>query len=181
METARLRLRPYDKQDAEEIYRVVKRREIYETTLMIPHPYPREQVEWWIHFINKNMAYGMSYEFGIFDKVTDRYIGNVGVANLLKKHNSAELAYFIDPDQWGLGYATEAVRGILNFGFNTLELERILGRCMACNLASKRVLEKNRLLFEGLARHEVMKDGEYKDIVRYAILSADYKRLGLFL
>lgn len=175
METIRLRLRPYEIQDADAIYKVVKRKEVYNTTLMIPHPYPRENVAWWIHFINRNIDYGSSYEFGIFNKASGRYIGNIGVANISKKNNSAELTYFIDPDEWGLGYATEAVGGILDFGFNKLGLERIVGRCMSCNLASKRVMEKNGLLFEGLARHEVIKDGEYKDIARLAILSADYR------
>ncbi|MDF2612825.1 MAG: acetyltransferase [Clostridia bacterium] len=173
-ETKRLILRPYIMQDAEAVYNVLKRKEVYRTTLAIPHPYPRGNAEWWIHFVSKNMAYHLSYEFGVFDKSSGRYIGNAGLANLSKQNNSGELTYFIDPDEWGLGYATEAVESILKFGFNTLGLERIIGRCMTCNVASQRVMEKNGLLFEGLARHEVRKDGEYKDIMRLAILSSDY-------
>lgn len=175
LKTERMIIRPYEMQDAEAVYKVVNRKEIYDTTLMIPHPYPKENIEPWINFTRRNIDYGISYELGIFDKVSGLYIGNIGLASVSKQNNNAELAYFIGPNQWGLGYATEAVDVILHFGFNQLGLERIVGRCMACNLASKRVMEKNGLLLEGLARHEIRKEGKYIDVFRLAILSADYR------
>jgi ribosomal-protein-alanine N-acetyltransferase len=140
---------------------------------MIPHPYPKENVEWWINFTIKNIAYGYSYEIGLFDKVSGCYIGNIGLSNISKQNNSGELVYFIDPDKWGKGYATEAVGAILQFGFNTLGLERILGRCMTHNLASRRVMEKSGLLYEGTARHEVIKEGHSIDVARLAIIRSD--------
>ena len=175
IETKRLILRPYLFEDIFEVYRVVSRKEIYEMTLMIPHPYPFENVEPWIRFTIKNIEYKLSYELGIFERETGIYAGNIGLTNLSKQNNSGELAYFVDPEKWGHGYATEAVKGILSFGFNELGLERILGRCMTCNLASKRVMEKNGLLLEGIARHEVRKEEKYIDVFRLAILSSEYK------
>ncbi len=176
IETTRLILRPYIMQDAEAVFKVVSQKQIYDMTLMIPHPYPRENVEWWIGFTRKSIRYGSSYEFGIFDKLSHEYIGNIGIANISKQNNNAELSYFIDPSKWQHGYATEAVRSVLKFGFDYLKLERIVGRCMSYNTASRCVMEKNGLLFEGIARHEVMKDGNYIDIIRLAILAEDYNQ-----
>ena len=175
IETKRLILKPYHNTDASAVYKVINRKAVYDMTSAIPHPYPRESIEPWIDFTRKNIVYGCSYELGAFDKEAGNYLGNIGVVGISKRDNNAELAYFIDPNHWGMGYATEAVKGILEFGFNELKLERIVGRCMACNLASKRVMEKNGLLLEGLARHEIKKDGKYIDVFRLAILSTDYK------
>jgi ribosomal-protein-alanine N-acetyltransferase len=50
-ETERLIMRPYETQDAESVFKVVRLREIAETTISLPHPYPRETVDWWISFV----------------------------------------------------------------------------------------------------------------------------------
>lgn len=176
IKTSRLLLRPYEIGDEEAVFSVISKREIYETTLLIPHPYPRESVVYWIHLTRKNIERKIAYELGSFHQETGKYIGNCGIANLSFQNNSGELAYFIDPNEWHKGYGTEAVKQILSFGFNVLQLERIIGRCMSHNIGSQKVLEKNGLQFEGVARHEVRKEEQYRDILRYAILRADYRQ-----
>ncbi len=175
METERVLIRPYNDADAEGVFKVVSQREIYLTTINIPHPYPRENVNFWIDFTRKNMKYGLGYEFGIFDKLSADYIGNIGIVNISKQNNHGEMTYFIDSAKWQQGYATEAVWQLLDFGFNQLELERVAGRCIRTNTASSRVMEKCGFIWEGTARHEVVKEGIYKDVNRYAILAGDYK------
>jgi len=51
LETERLLLKPYEIEFAEEIYQVVKHKEIADTMVMIPHPYPREVVDSWISYL----------------------------------------------------------------------------------------------------------------------------------
>ena len=53
--TARFLIRPYKPSDADAVWEVVSQKEIYDTTCAIPHPYPRERVDWWIQFL-KNTA-----------------------------------------------------------------------------------------------------------------------------
>lgn len=173
LSTERLHLRTYEMKDEKAIYEIINSPGIFETTLNIPYPYPKEQVSIWIHFTVKNSLYKRGYEYGIFSK-TGKYIGNVGIVNIDWLNNSAEVTYFIGEALWGQGYATEAVQAILAFAFENLELERIQGRCMSGNLASFKVMQKCGLSYEGMARHEVIKGGKYHDVLYAAILKEDY-------
>jgi ribosomal-protein-alanine N-acetyltransferase len=176
--TERLILRPYCPEDAENVFRVVSRKEIAATTLMIPHPYPRAKVDWWINFTNNCRQKGTACELGIFVKDTGAYIGNTGFPAILPEHRNAEIAYFIDPDRWNQGYGTEACRRVVQFGFEMLELERIYGKCMFKNVGSRRIMEKSGLLLEGIARHGVCKWGQFEDICHFGLIRADWARQG---
>lgn len=174
--TERLVLRVYEKEDADLIHPVVSRKEIAETTIMIPHPYPKETVFWWIDYVRKNFETGDAYEFGIFSKSDPAvYIGNIGLISVSKQHNNAELGYFINPDFWNMGYASEACKWIIGFGFEKLGLERIYGRCMSKNIGSKRVMEKSGLIYEGCARHEVLKWNNYEDVCKFGIIRSEWE------
>ena len=173
LQTKRLWIRPYKQQDEESVYKIINSKEIYRTTLNIPYPYPRDQVGIWLHFTLKNSLYQKGYEWGVFTK-EDQYIGNVGIVNIDHIHKNGEITYFIGEDYWNQGYATEAVKVMLDFAFKQLNLERVQGRCMTQNAASLRVMQKCHFKYEGLARHEVLKDGVYQDIYYSAILRDEY-------
>lgn len=182
LETDRLLMRPYHQRDAEAVYKVVSRREIAETTVNIPHPYPRGTVDWWINFINENIKNDRAYEFGIFLRQEPHtYIGNCGLLSLSKQHNNGEIGYFISPDYWNCGYGGEAAARVVEFGFKELQLERIYGRCMTKNIGSRRVMEKAGLKYEGLARHEVLKWDIYEDVWRFGLIREEWQEAGAFL
>ncbi|WP_078552050.1 GNAT family N-acetyltransferase [Bacillus alkalicellulosilyticus] len=158
------------------IFEVVRLKEIAETTVSLPHPYPRETVDWWINFVRESMNKGCAYEFGLFKKDNpNEYIGNCGFVGVSNEHNHGELGYFINPIHWNNGYGTEACARLVEFGFTTLGLERIHGRCMAKNKASKRVMEKCGLKVEGLAKHEVFKWGKYEDVYHLGLIRSEWK------
>lgn len=171
--TKRLKIRPYKLEDQEAVHTVINHPGIYAMTINIPYPYPKDQVATWLHFTLKNAAYKRGFEWGIFDK-QGYYLGNIGLVNINWQHHHGEITYFIRQESWGQGYATEAVEAILGYGFSHLQLERIQGRFMAENKASKRVLEKCGFVYEGLARHAVVKEQDYKDIVYCALLKEGY-------
>lgn len=173
--TERLVLRPYCPEDAENVFRVVSRKEIAATTLLIPHPYPRANVDWWINFVNNGRQRGTACELGIFTRDSGTYIGNSGFYTILEEHRNAEVGYFIDPDMWNKGYGTEACRRVVQLGFETLGLERIYGKCMAKNTGSRRIMEKSGLLPEGIARHAVYKWGQFEDVCHFGLIRADWE------
>ncbi|GGG04230.1 GNAT family N-acetyltransferase [Paenibacillus abyssi] len=94
--------------------------------------------------------------------------------SILKEHHNGELGYFIHPDYWITGYATEACRTLIEFGFTELDLERIHGRCLTKNIGSKRVMEKSGLIVEGIARHEVFKWGKYEDVCHLGVIRSEW-------
>lgn len=114
------------------------------------------------------------YEFGMFIKESGEYIGNIGIVNISSAHNRGDITYFINPELWGQGFATEGGRAMLKLAFESLRLNRLAGCCMSCNGASRRVMEKLGLKYEGTARSELLKDGVYYDIDRLGMLSQDY-------
>ena len=172
LKTKRLVIRPYELSDQEAVYEVINDPIIYRTTLNIPYPYPKEQVATWLYFTQKNREYKKGYEWGIFKE--NQYIGNIGLVNIDHKHHHSELCYFISSNEMGKGYATEAILEVLHYGFNDLALERIVARCMIHNEASKKVMQKCGLLFEGISRHEVLKENQYIDVYQTAIIKEDY-------
>lgn len=176
LQSKRLVIRPYEMQDEQAVYPVINCKGIYETTLNIPYPYPKEQVGIWIRFTIKNSYYKKGYEWGIFT-LDGQYVGNVGLVNIDVMNNSSEVTYFIGESFWNQGFATEAVHCMVKYGFETLGLERIQGRCMVGNIASLKVMQKNGFSYEGLSRHEVLKDSQYKDVWHAGIIKEDYYHL----
>ncbi len=87
----------------------------------------------------------------------------------------AETWYKIHKHFWGYGYATEAVQGILDFGFNRLNLHRIEANCATGNTASIRVLEKAGFTQEGKRRKALPIRGEWYDCYDFGILSSEFQ------
>ena len=69
------------------------------------------------------------------------FIGWCGL-KYLTETNEVDLGYRFKKNFWGNGYATEAARACIKYGFATLNLQRIVGRALPANLASIKVLEK---------------------------------------
>ncbi|MFM1921727.1 MAG: putative acetyltransferase, partial [Candidatus Hydrogenedentota bacterium] len=74
---------------------------------------------------------------------------------------------------WGRGIATEAVRLVVDFGFNCLHANRIEARVYGWNPASARVLEKCGFKLEGRLRRRMLKQGERTDQLIFGLLPED--------
>ena len=173
-ETNRLIIRRYTDTDIDAFWNVVKNEKIYKTTYAIPKYYPKERVKWWFNYQNSEYKNGTSYEYGIFNKDNGTYIGNCGIINIKKNLFSGAISYFIDPNMWNKGYATEAALQMLNFAFYDLFLVRVSGTCMSSNIASRRVMEKINFKFEGTGRSELCKDGKFIDVDHLSILRHEF-------
>ncbi|QNN24162.1 GNAT family N-acetyltransferase [Planctomycetales bacterium ZRK34] len=171
--TSRLTLRPFDLSDAPAVQRQAGDRRVYQTTLRIPHPYKLADAESWLAGSARRYAEGQSIEFAATLTATGELVGCIGL-EITPVHRHAELGYWIGPDHWSCGYATEAGRAILDFAFNTLGLHRVHVHHFAENTASARVIEKLGFQREGLARQHVYKDGQPIDIVLYGLLASQY-------
>lgn len=101
---------------------------------------------------------------------TGELIGNVGLRQSMSEGRVAEMGYEISPVHWGCGYATEAARAMLVFGFSTRGLHRIHARCIAENIASARVLEKLGMHCEGRLRESEWLKGRWWDVLLYGLL-----------
>lgn len=78
--------------------------------------------------------------WSVFSKQTNQFLGWCGIK--LNEQGDHDLGFRFHQKEWGKGYATEAAKASLDYGFNTLGLKTIIGRAAHENLASIRVLEK---------------------------------------
>lgn len=117
---------------------------------------------------------GQNFTFKIELK-DNTFIGLIALKMSLPKYKAAEAWYKIHKDFWNNGYATEALKRILTFGFEVLHLHRIEAGCAVENIGSVRAMEKAGMIREGLKRKALpLKDG-WSDTLEYAILSTDKK------
>lgn len=173
LRTARLVLGSFTLRDAAEVQRLAGAREIADTTLAIPHPYEVQHALAWIEQQQQETVGGPNLSFAVRLLSADTLIGSVGLRDIDPEHRQAELGFWIGRDWWGQGYAREAARAVVQFGFETVKLNRICAHHMARNSASGRVLLAIGMQREGRLRQRVRKWGKYEDVELYAILQAD--------
>jgi [ribosomal protein S5]-alanine N-acetyltransferase len=111
-------------------------------------------------------------EFGLAVTLRDRgrLIGSVGIGIRSGEHRRGELGYVLNRDCWGQGFATEATRRLVRFGFDELDLHRIEATCHPDNRGSARVLEKAGFQFEGRLRDHLRAGGQWRDSLLYATI-----------
>jgi [ribosomal protein S5]-alanine N-acetyltransferase len=170
--TARLVLRPFALSDAPDVQRLCNVRDIALNTLLIPHPYPDGMAEQWISSQPENFAKGEVVTFAITLGEGGELVGAIGMRIQLES-DRAEIGYWIGVPYWGRGFATEAARAVIEYGFERLRLNRIFGEHFTRNAPSGRVLQKAGMRHEGTLRQAHKKWGEYLDTELYAILRGD--------
>jgi ribosomal-protein-alanine N-acetyltransferase len=115
------------------------------------------------------------FQLAITLKADGRLIGNCGLRQDSPDARQADLGYELDPAYWGHGYATEAARALLRFGFEERGLHRIWASCLAENHASVRILERIGMVREGRQRESQWFKGCWWDTLLYAILEPAWR------
>lgn len=173
LQSSRLRLRPLTLGDEEQVQELIAAIEIASTTLSIPHPLPPGGTLAWLS--KKLDGYEKGEDLVLALEYQGQVIGTSGLF-LNRRDDLAELGYWIGKPYWGRGFASEAAKAMISFGFENLGLHRIQARSFARNPASARVLEKVGMHFEGLLRGYVKKWGIYEDVLSYAVLAPEWPR-----
>lgn len=110
---------------------------------------------------------------------TGELIGNIGLRRDVAEDALADLGYELAPEHWGRGYATEAARAMIEWGFGAWGgLERIHAHCIAENEASAHVLRKAGLRQEACLRDHQRFKGRYWDVLIFGMLRADWENGG---
>jgi RimJ/RimL family protein N-acetyltransferase len=110
-------------------------------------------------------------------KDTGELIGGCILHWASREHRLGEIGFVFHPDHHGRGYATEAARPLIDFGFDVCGLHRIVGRLEARNVASARVLEKLGMRREALLVENEWVKGEWQSELDYALLDREWRVL----
>ena len=130
----------------------------------------------------KTIAYIKSVEnsktdfvFAIRWKKNKKHIGNVSLQNINWVNRSAEIAIIIgNKNYWNKGAGSESYRLILEYGFKTLNLNRISSGQTVTNSGMIKVCEKCGMKKEGILRQVLYKEGKFLDAVIFSILQREY-------
>ncbi len=173
LETDRLILRHMKVTDARDMFDYARRPEVTRYLLWAPH----ENVEYtrtYLRQVERCYKHGTFHDFGIIYKENNRLIGSCGFARIDGPNSTAEAGYVLNPDYRGKGLATEALSAVIRMGFEKCGFNRIESRYMVDNTASRRVMEKSGMTFEGVLRQSVFVKDSYEDIGVCSILREGY-------
>ncbi|ANO51596.1 hypothetical protein BA177_10635 [Woeseia oceani] len=174
LETPRLILRSFVPEDAAAVTELAADRRIADTTLNIPHPYDLRMAEEWIGTHAQRLANGEQAAFAVTLKSNLALIGAVSLG-IERRFRRANLGYWIGVPWWHQGYATEAARVVVDFGFAECRLHRVHAVHLPRNPASGRVLQKIGMQQEGVQREHTCKNDVYEDLVLYGVLQRQWQ------
>lgn len=151
IETARLLLRPWHADDLGAYLRLFADPQVVRF-ISDGRPLPAERVVGFsTHFLQQWRRRGFG-PFAAIDKASGQWIGEIGLNHLDEwpGPHKVEVGFELLPSHWGRGLATEGALACVRFGFEVQRLERIISVTNPANLASRRVMEKAGLTYQGL-------------------------------
>jgi RimJ/RimL family protein N-acetyltransferase len=115
-------------------------------------------------------ADGSGMRLAIVLRDSGQLIGNVSLHHFFEQNRRCEIGYALASRHWGQGYATEALRAAIRYGFDVLGLNRIEADIDPRNAGSARVLEKLGFRKEGYMPERWIVFGEFADTINYGLL-----------
>jgi len=151
--------------DAESVAKYLNNKKIYDGTCDIPHPYTLEDAEDWV---NKSLesGYDEPAEFLNFViEIEGEAAGGIGIKEVARKE--AEIGYWLAEPYWGKGIMSGVLKEFIDYAFNIVGLEKLVGDIFQFNKASQKVAEKNG--FQKVGEKIFKKDGRKIETYIYAI------------
>ena len=174
LETADLILRKPAGKDAKDIFSYASDPEVARYVLWDPHRSVSE-TRAFVRFLRNRIRAGFPSSWVVVLKETGTVIGTIGFIWYSDENRSAEIGYSFSRKYWNRGYATQALKAVVDAVFTSLPLNRLEAQHDLRNPASGRVMEKCGLRQEGVLRSRIVNKGEYVDVALYAILRSDWE------
>ncbi|MBX2871541.1 MAG: GNAT family N-acetyltransferase [Saprospiraceae bacterium] len=129
----------------------------------------QEQMEWYKQLWQEQTGIW----WGIYDREDQCFLGACGYNEYQATHHKIELGYWLLPEYWGKGYVQEALRKIIPYAFQQLQIERIEAFVETGNDASDKVLLKQGFQYEGTMRNCESKNGSFISLKIFALLRGE--------
>ncbi|MBQ8474634.1 MAG: GNAT family N-acetyltransferase [Clostridia bacterium] len=171
--TERLYLRKMERFDSEDMFEYASLPQTTEYLLWEPHPdinYTRK----YLTLVQNKYKCCEFFDWAICLKDTKKMIGTCGFTRIDERNLTGEIGYVINPKYCGNGYATEAAKRVLRFGFEELQLRRIEARYMLPNDASLRIMKKSGMKEEGVLRNALLKNGKEVSVGICSVLKNEF-------
>jgi RimJ/RimL family protein N-acetyltransferase len=176
LRTSRLRLRPFSDSDASALFTLHTNALVLRYWDAPPWSDPSRAVQF-IATCRQIALEGTGARVAVEHVAGGAFIGWCSLSRWNPDFRSASMGYCFDDAAWGHGYATEAAQALLEWGFNTLDMNRVQAETDTRNGASARVLEKLGFVREGTLREDCVVNGEVSDSWVYGLLKREWELL----
>jgi RimJ/RimL family protein N-acetyltransferase len=166
IKTQRLNLRPFTEADAGRLAYLAGDYDVAKMCGRVPHPYSLAAAHGWIATHSEDRQREGSYSFAVTAPI-DGLVGSCGVWRSGEAEGAYELGYWFGQPYWGLGYASEAARAVMDWARGRLDAKIFMAGHFADNPASGNVLRKlgfahaGSVEMFGLARQSVSRGERY--------------------
>ncbi len=169
-------LRPLDDDDLDPFYGWFADREVVRYALGLwQFPMSMVEVRDWL---DRTMRDKGSLSLGIVRRDTCELIGYAGIASISAINRSGEYYILIgDKESWGRGYGTEATKLIVDYGFASLNLQRIALTVSAVNAGAVKAYTNAGFTVEGTLRQACYRDGAYHDKIVMSVLRPEWESM----
>jgi ribosomal-protein-alanine N-acetyltransferase len=173
--TERLALRELRLDDARAVAERAGDKRVAQYLLAVPSPYPVALATRWIVGRLAWWGQGRGVTMAIVRReAPDQLLGSASLRRYVRDRR-AELGYWLGAESWGCGFATEASRALIEFGFRDLGLAKIYAQVLEGNRASCHVLEKLGMVEEGIRRRHIRKGKRLLDVTLYGVLAEEWR------
>ncbi len=161
-QTLNIGIRRFEEQDIEDFFSAVRASidTVYPWLPWCKPDYTLRDSADWVGSRNFLWEAGLDYSFLIYRTNSGKILGGVSINQIVREHKVANLGYWVRSDETGNGYATEAARLSVNFGFMEAGLNRVEIHVAPKNLASIRVAHKLGAVHEGRVRNKLVLHGK---------------------
>jgi RimJ/RimL family protein N-acetyltransferase len=170
----RLRLRPFAEADADALFAVHSSAHVLRYWDSPPWT-ERARAHRFIAICRQIAEEGSGARLAMDRAADGAFLGWCGLTRWNPVYRSASLGYVLDDAAWGHGYATEAASALLQWAFETLDLNRVQAETDTRNVASARVLEKLGFVREGTLREDCVVNGDVSDSWVYGLLRREQR------
>ncbi|PGT75335.1 MULTISPECIES: GNAT family N-acetyltransferase [Bacillaceae] len=173
-ETNRLLLRKINLNDLDDIFEFSSDPEVAHHMTWEVNKSKEETLNNFISVVMNSYKTGQSADWALVHKESNKVIGTCSFVDWSNDNQKAEIGYVLNRKYWGQGLASEAIKEVIKYGFETLELNRIEGGCDTDNIGSEKVLLKAGFKYEGTLRKNEYIKGQFRDTKLFSILKEDY-------
>jgi ribosomal-protein-alanine N-acetyltransferase len=174
LHTSRLRLRPFGSADSDALFALHSNSFVLRYWDAPPWT-ERSRAERFLAACRQMAEEGSGARLAMERASDGEFIGWCGLTRWNPDYRSASMGYCLGDGAWGRGYATEAAGAVLQWAFDTLDLNRVQAETDTRNAASARVLEKLGFLREGTLREDCIVNGDVSDSWVYGLLRRQWR------
>lgn len=173
LETPRLVLRAFSNEDINDIFEYASVKSVTDFLPWEAHQ-TLDDTKAFLKMSKEMFKKYGNIDFAILLKEENKVIGGISIRKWNDNNRCADIGYVLSSKYWGRGIITEAIKRIIKYGFEDLNINRIEAHCDENNIGSYRAMEKAGMKYEGTLREKTFMKGKFINMKFYSILKSEY-------